>query len=147
MGCRGRAPCAIKRSNSKRICFGGVWAQYDLSVPSSVGFIALFGVAVPNGVVMVSYFEQHLEEGQDLQEAIARGAMLRLRPVLMTATVASLGLLPLLLSAGVGSEVQRPLATVVVGGLATSTALTLVVLPVVYRWAASRSGVARVDRS
>ena len=116
-------------------------------MPSSVGFIALFGVAVLNGVVMVSYFEQHLEEGQDLQEAIARGAMLRLRPVLMTATVASLGLLPLLLSAGVGSEVQRPLATVVVGGLATSTALTLVVLPVVYRWAASRSGVARVDRS
>jgi cobalt-zinc-cadmium resistance protein CzcA len=111
--------------------------QY-LSVPSSVGFIALFGVAVLNGVVMVSYFNQLLREGLRLKEAVLQGASLRLRPVLMTATVASLGLIPLLLSTGVGSEVQRPLATVVVGGLVSSTLLTLVVLPVVYAWAGSR---------
>ncbi len=117
---------------------GGVFALWlsgqFLSVPSSVGFIALFGVAVLNGVVMVSYFNQLVAEGRPIQEAVTIGAMLRVRPVLMTATVASLGLIPLLLSTGVGSEVQRPLATVVVGGLITSTLLTLVVLPVLYSW-------------
>ncbi len=117
---------------------GGVFGlaisgQY-LSVPSSVGFIALFGVAVLNGVVMVSYFNQLYRGGMSLDEAVATGAMLRLRPVLMTATVASLGLVPLLLSAGIGSEVQRPLATVVVGGLITSTLLTLVLIPALYKW-------------
>ncbi len=117
---------------------GGIFAlavsgQY-LSVPSSVGFIALFGVAVLNGVVMVSYFEQLALQGMSLDEAVTQGAMLRLRPVLMTATVASLGLIPLLLSTGIGSEVQRPLATVVVGGLTSSTLLTLLVLPALYRW-------------
>lgn len=117
---------------------GGIFAlafsgQY-LSVPSSVGFIALFGVAVLNGVVMVSYFNQLVRQGMTLDEAVAKGAILRLRPVLMTATVASLGLIPLLLSSGIGSEVQRPLATVVVGGLASSTLLTLLVLPALYRW-------------
>jgi cobalt-zinc-cadmium resistance protein CzcA len=117
---------------------GGIFAlavsgQY-LSVPSSVGFIALFGVAVLNGVVMVSYFNQLVRQGIPLDEAVAQGAMLRLRPVLMTATVASLGLIPLLLSSGIGSEVQRPLATVVVGGLASSTLLTLLVVPALYRW-------------
>ena len=117
---------------------GGIFAlalsgQY-LSVPSSVGFIALFGVAVLNGVVMVSYFNQLVRDGLTLDEAVERGAMLRLRPVLMTATVASLGLIPLLLSSGIGSEVQRPLATVVVGGLVTSTLLTLLVLPALYKW-------------
>lgn len=117
---------------------GGIFAlaisgQY-LSVPSSVGFIALFGVAVLNGVVMVSYFNRLVLEGHPVDEAVMTGAMLRLRPVLMTATVASLGLLPLLLSSGIGSEVQRPLATVVVGGLLTSTLLTLVVLPALYKW-------------
>lgn len=117
---------------------GGIFAlllsgQY-LSVPSSVGFIALFGVAVLNGVVMVSYFNQLLLQGLPMDEAVTRGAMLRLRPVLMTATVASLGLIPLLLSTGIGSEVQRPLATVVVGGLVSSTVLTLIVLPALYRW-------------
>lgn len=121
---------------------GGVFAlaisgQY-LSVPSSVGFIALFGVAVLNGVVMVSYFNQLLRDGVPMDEAVTTGAMLRLRPVLMTATVASLGLLPLLLSTGIGSEVQRPLATVVVGGLVSSTLLTLVVLPALYKWFAPR---------
>lgn len=122
---------------------GGVFALWltgqFLSVPSSVGFIALFGVAVLNGVVMVSYFNQLLVEGYELETAIRKGAMLRLRPVLMTATVASLGLIPLLIATGVGSEVQRPLATVVVGGLLTSTLLTLVVLPVLYSWFPARA--------
>ena len=117
---------------------GGVFGlavsgQY-LSVPSSVGFIALFGVAVLNGVVMVSYFNLLRRQGKSVDDAVTEGAMLRLRPVLMTATVASLGLIPLLLSRGIGSEVQRPLATVVVGGLITSTLLTLLVLPVLYKW-------------
>jgi len=105
--------------------------QY-LSVPASVGFIALFGVAVLNGVVLISYINQLRQEGADTDDAVFRGSLLRLRPVLMTALVASLGLIPLLLSSGAGSEVQRPLATVVVGGLVTSTLLTLLVLPALY---------------
>ncbi len=117
---------------------GGIFALWIsgqfLSVPSAVGFIALFGVAVLNGVVMVSYFNQLLLEGRSIAEAVAEGTMLRLRPVLMTATVASLGLIPLLLATGIGSEVQRPLATVVVGGLVSSTLLTLIVLPALYTW-------------
>jgi cobalt-zinc-cadmium resistance protein CzcA len=108
-----------------------VTGQY-LSVPASVGFIALFGVAVLNGVVLVTYINQVRAEGVDVQEAVIRGTLLRLRPVLMTALVASLGLVPLLLARGAGSEIQRPLATVVVGGLVTSTLLTLLVLPVLY---------------
>lgn len=108
-----------------------VTGQY-LSVPASVGFIALFGVAVLNGVVLVTYINQVRAEGVELQEAVIRGTLLRLRPVLMTALVASLGLVPLLLAKGAGSEIQRPLATVVVGGLVTSTLLTLLVLPVLY---------------
>ena len=108
-----------------------VTGQY-LSVPASVGFIALFGVAVLNGVVLVTYINQVRAEGIDLQEAVIRGTLLRLRPVLMTALVASLGLVPLLLARGAGSEITRPLATVVVGGLVTSTLLTLLVLPVLY---------------
>ena len=108
-----------------------ITGQY-LSVPASVGFIALFGVAVLNGVVLVSYINQVRQEGLDVEEAVVRGTLLRLRPVLMTALVASLGLVPLLLSSGAGSEIQRPLATVVVGGLVTSTALTLLVLPALY---------------
>jgi cobalt-zinc-cadmium resistance protein CzcA len=107
--------------------------QY-LSVPASVGFIALFGVAVLNGVVLVSYFNQLRQEGASLDEAIRKGAELRLRPVLMTASVTMLGLVPLLFSSGTGSEIQRPLAIVVVGGLITSTFLTLVVLPTLYQW-------------
>lgn len=123
---------------------GGVFAlavsgQY-LSVPSSVGFIALFGVAVLNGVVLVSYINQLYQDGMPMEEAVATGAMLRLRPVLMTATVASLGLVPLLLSTGIGSEVQRPLATVVVGGLISSTLLTLILIPALYKWFAIRVG-------
>ena len=116
--------------------------QY-LSVPASVGFIALFGVAVLNGVVLVSYLNKLKERGLPLEEVIMQGAMLRLRPVCMTALVAMLGLVPLLFSTGIGAEVQRPLATVVVGGLFTSTILTLYLLPSLYgiierRWGKER---------
>ena len=115
---------------------GGIGAllisgQY-LSVPGSIGFIALLGVAVLNGVVMVNAVNQRLEGGLTAADAVFDGAMSRLRPVLMTASTTALGLLPMLLSSGVGSEVQRPLATVVVGGLVSSTFLTLFVLPVLY---------------
>jgi cobalt-zinc-cadmium resistance protein CzcA len=106
--------------------------QY-LSVPGSIGFIALFGLAVLNGVVMVSAINQRLSGGMSPEEAVFSGALSRLRPVLMTASIAALGLIPMLLSSGVGSEVQRPLATVVVGGLFSSTLLTLFVLPLLYR--------------
>lgn len=107
----------------------------SLSVPASVGFIALFGIAVENGLVLITYFNQlRGQEGMSIREAVERGAVLRLRPVLMTAATTSLGLVPLLLASGPGSEVQRPLAIAVVGGLVTSTALTLLVLPVLYRW-------------
>ena len=117
---------------------GGIFAlaisrQY-LSVPASVGFIALFGVAVLNGVVLVSYINTLRQEGKSVTDAVFEGTLLRLRPVMMTATVAILGLLPLLFSTGAGSEVQRPLATVVVGGLITSTVLTLLLLPTLYGW-------------
>ena len=105
--------------------------QY-LSVPGSIGFIALFGVAVLNGVVMVNAINHRLEGGSDVKEAVFFGALSRLRPVLMTASIAALGLMPMLLASGVGSEVQRPLATVVVGGLVSSTLLTLFVIPVLY---------------
>lgn len=115
---------------------GGIVALFIsgsyLSVPASVGFIALFGVAVLNGVVLVSYFNKLRLEGMELQEAIRKGCELRLRPILMTATVAALGLIPLLLATGPGSEIQRPLAVVVIGGLFTSTVMTLLVLPVLY---------------
>ncbi len=115
---------------------GGIAALYVsgqyLSVPGSIGFIALFGVAVLNGVVMVNAINQRLSGGNDQYTAIFEGALSRLRPVLMTAFIAALGLTPMLLSAGVGSEVQRPLATVVVGGLASSTLLTLFVIPLLY---------------
>ncbi|MGQ0812531.1 MAG: efflux RND transporter permease subunit [Nitrospiraceae bacterium] len=105
-----------------------------LSVPASVGFINLFGVAVLNGIVLVSYITKLREDGRRGDEAIITGCLLRLRPVLMTALVALLGLIPLALSHGIGSEVQRPLAVVVIGGLLTSTLLTLVVLPALFPW-------------
>lgn len=104
-----------------------------LSVPASVGFIALFGIAVLNGVVMVSYFLSLLAQGYSIDDAVTEGARRRLRPVLMTAFIAALGLLPLLFATGVGSEIQRPLAIVVLGGLVTSTALTLLILPPAFR--------------
>jgi cobalt-zinc-cadmium resistance protein CzcA len=105
-----------------------------LSVPASVGFIALFGIAVLNGIVLVSYITQLREEGRTVREAVLEGCENRLRPVLMTATITILSLSPLLFASGPGSEVQRPLAVVVVGGLVTSTLLTLLVLPAVYSW-------------
>lgn len=105
--------------------------QY-LSVPGSIGFIALFGVAVLNGVVMVNSINQRYEGGADLKQSVLEGALSRLRPVLMTASIAALGLIPMLLATGVGSEIQRPLATVVVGGLVSATLLTLFVVPVLY---------------
>lgn len=108
-----------------------ITGQY-LSVPAAVGFIALFGVAVLNGIVLVSYINQLRSEGQTREEAVIHGCQRRLRPVLMTALVALLGLLPMAFAQGIGSEVQRPLATVVIGGLFSSTLLTLIVLPVVY---------------
>lgn len=105
-----------------------------LSVPASVGFIALWGMAVLNGVVLVSYIRTLRESGMSLRNAVVRGATQRFRPVMMTATIAMLGLVPFLFSTGPGSEVQRPLAVVVIGGLITSTLLTLVMVPVLYRW-------------
>ena len=122
---------------------GGVVAlwisgQY-LSVPSAIGFIAVFGVAMLNGIVLVSFINELRAEGLSVATAVRRGCELRLRPVLMTASVAILGLVPMLLSHGIGAETQRPLATVVVGGLITSTLLTLVLLPIVYEWLESRA--------
>jgi cobalt-zinc-cadmium resistance protein CzcA len=117
---------------------GGVFGLFltgeYLSVPASVGFIALWGIAVLNGVVLVSYIRKLRREGLPQREAVIQGAQQRFRPVLMTATVAMLGLVPFLFATGPGSEVQRPLAIVVIGGLLTSTALTLLVVPVLYRW-------------
>ncbi len=117
---------------------GGVFALYIsglyLSVPASVGFVVLFGVAVLNGVVLVSRIIQLREEGVSVDEAVVKGCHDRLRPVLMTASIAIFSLIPMLYANGPGSEVQRPLATVVVGGLLTSTILTLIVLPILYRW-------------
>ena len=115
---------------------GGIVALFIsgqfLSVPGSIGFIALFGIAVLNGVVMVSAINQKISNGFETSQAIVEGALSRLRPVLMTAITAELGLIPMLLATGVGSEVQRPLATVVVGGLVSSTLLTLFVLPALF---------------
>jgi cobalt-zinc-cadmium resistance protein CzcA len=122
---------------------GGVVGLYVsglyLSVPASVGFITLFGVAVLNGVVMVSYFNQLRGAGRTVLQAVQEGAERRLRPVLMTALIASLGLVPMMLATGPGSELQRPLAVVVIGGLFTSTLLTLVLLPTLYAWLETRA--------
>ena len=113
----------------------GLWlTSQNLSVPASVGFIALFGIALENGMVMVTYFNQLVRDGTSIDEASVKGACLRVRPVLMTALTTALGLIPLLFSTGTGSEVQRPLATVVMGGLITSTVLTLLVIPALYKW-------------
>jgi cobalt-zinc-cadmium resistance protein CzcA len=121
---------------------GGIAALWlrglNLNLSASVGFIALFGVAVLNGVVLVAYINQLREAGRPLEEAVREGSEIRLRPVLMTALVASFGFIPMAISTSQGSEVQRPLATVVIGGLITSTLLTLVVLPVLYEWLEQR---------
>ncbi|HNC03736.1 MAG TPA: efflux RND transporter permease subunit, partial [Agitococcus sp.] len=122
---------------------GGVVAlaitgQY-LSVPASVGFIALMGIAVLNGLVMIGYFNQLLARGLDVATVVKQGAMRRLRPVMMTASIAAFGLVPLLFATGPGSEIQQPLAVVVIGGLVSCTLLTLVLLPNLFR----RFGVER----
>ncbi len=121
---------------------GGIAALWlrglNLNLSASIGFIALFGVAVLNGIVMVSYINRLRAQGQPLRQAVVEGAAVRLRPVLMTALVASLGFLPMALSTAPGAEVQRPLASVVIGGLVTATLLTLLVLPVLYPWFSPR---------
>jgi cobalt-zinc-cadmium resistance protein CzcA len=132
---------------------GGIVALWvrgiPLSISAGVGFIALSGVAVLNGLVMIASIRSLREGGSSLDGAIEEGALTRLRPVLMTALVASLGFVPMAMATGTGAEVQRPLATVVIGGIRSSTALTLLVLPILYRWmhrretagsAATRSG-------
>jgi cobalt-zinc-cadmium resistance protein CzcA len=124
---------------------GGVAALWlrdiPLSISAGVGFIALSGVAVLNGLVMLAFIRNLREAGRGLDAAIHEGALTRLRPVLMTALVASLGFVPMALATGTGAEVQRPLATVVIGGILSSTALTLLVLPALYRWAHRRDEV------
>ena len=121
---------------------GGVFALWlrdmPFSISAAVGFIALSGVAVLNGVVMISYFNQLRKEGHDVRSAVIEGSLTRLRPVLMTAAVAALGFIPMALSSSAGAEVQRPLATVVIGGVVSSTFLTLLLLPVLYEWAEQR---------
>lgn len=128
---------------------GGVLALFARGMPFSisagVGFIALFGIAVLNGVVMVSYINELRQHGRPLDEAVREGGMTRLRPVLTTALVASLGFLPVALSSSAGAEVQRPLATVVIGGLITATLLTLLVLPLLYLLFERRPETARED--
>jgi cobalt-zinc-cadmium resistance protein CzcA len=121
---------------------GGIAALWlrglNLNLSAAVGFIALFGIAVLNGVVLITYLNQLRDEGRPLAQAVRVGSEIRLRPVLMTALVASFGFIPMALSTSPGSEVQRPLATVVIGGLVTSTVLTLVVLPLLYEWLEER---------
>jgi cobalt-zinc-cadmium resistance protein CzcA len=129
---------------------GGVLALWlrdiPLSISAAVGFIALSGVAVLNGLVMIACIRGLMDEGRPLMDAIREGALQRLRPVLMTALVASLGFVPMAIATGTGAEVQRPLATVVIGGILSSTALTLLVLPLLYggrRW--ESGAAARMD--
>ena len=129
---------ALIIANVPFAAIGGIAALFvtgqHVSVPSAIGLIAVFGVAMLNGIVLVSFVNQLRTQGANVKEAVRQGAELRLRPVLMTASVAILGLVPMLLSSGIGAETQRPLAGVVVGGLITSTLLTLVLLPVMYEW-------------
>ncbi len=133
---RSARPVFLILANIPLALVGGVFglklAGMYLSVSASVGFIALFGIAILNGLVMVEFFRNLESEGMARREAVLSGAELRLRPVLMTAATTALGLLPMVWASGVGSEVQRPLAVVVVAGVVTSTLLTLMVLPVLY---------------
>jgi len=119
--------------------------QY-LSVPSAIGFIAVFGIAMLNGIVMVSFFNELRERGLSVYDAVRKGAAMRLRPVMMTAATTFMGLVPMLYASGVGAETQRPLATVVVGGLITSTLLTLLLLPVIYEWVETRENHASLKK-
>lgn len=128
---------------------GGIAAlwvrEIPLSISAGVGFIALSGVAVLNGLVMISFIRSLRAEGKPIDEAVEEGCLTRLRPVLMTALVASLGFVPMALATGAGAEVQRPLATVVIGGIISSTLLTLVVLPAIYRMAHRDGDVREVE--
>ena len=136
-------PALIVYLNVPFAAAGGIFALLARGMPFSIsagiGFIALFGIAVLNGVVLISYIRQLQEEGSPLDDAVKHGALTRLRPVLMTAAVAAFGFIPMALSRSAGAEVQRPLATVVIGGLVTSTLLTLLVLPAVYAWLGKKS--------
>ena len=126
---------------------GALWLRgLHLNLSASVGFIALFGVAVLNGVVLIAYINQLRASGTPLRDSVIGGALVRLRPVLMTALVASVGFIPMAVSTSAGAEVQRPLATVVIGGLISSTLLTLLVLPTVYTWMEERSGARTTSR-
>jgi cobalt-zinc-cadmium resistance protein CzcA len=135
-------PAALIFLNVPLAATGGILALWlrgmPFSISAGIGFIALFGVAVLNGVVLLTYISQLRASGVSPEPAVEQGAKTRLRPVLMTALVASLGFLPMALSQGAGAEVQRPLATVVIGGLATSTLLTLFVLPSAWLWLEKR---------
>jgi cobalt-zinc-cadmium resistance protein CzcA len=110
----------------------------NLSVPTAIGFIALFGTAVENGIVLVTFFNQLRQEGLSTEDAVRRGCELRLRPLMMTALTTLLGIVPMIYATGSGSEIQRPLAAVVLGGLLSSMILTLVVLPAIYHLVESR---------
>jgi len=131
-------PAALIFLNIPLAATGGIIALtlrgMPFSISAGVGFIALFGIAVLNGIVLLTYIREVRQQGVSIAEAAERGAETRLRPVLMTALVASLGFIPMAISTGAGAEVQRPLATVVIGGLVTSTLLTLLVLPSLYKW-------------
>ncbi|MBN2071179.1 MAG: efflux RND transporter permease subunit [Candidatus Krumholzibacteriota bacterium] len=129
---------------------GGVFAlllfRENVSIPSSIGFIALFGIALTDGLVLVSRFDHLRKKGMELREAVITGCMSKLRPVLMTTITTALGLMPLVIASGTGSEIQRPLAVVVIGGLVSSTILTLIVLPTLYEWVTRRRGAGAKDR-
>ena len=115
---------------------GGILALHitrmNFSISAGIGFIALFGVCIQNGVILISVFRKNLDEGMHLDEAVLQGVISRVRPVVMTALMAAIGLLPAAISTGIGSETQKPLAIVVIGGLVTSTILTLLLLPIIY---------------
>ena len=122
---------------------GGVFAlalfRENISIPSSIVFIALFGIALTDGLVLISRFEHLKSQGLELRESVVTGCLSKLRPVLMTTITTALGLLPLVITTGTGSEVQRPLAIVVIGGLISSTLLTLIVIPTLYEWITAKT--------
>jgi cobalt-zinc-cadmium resistance protein CzcA len=142
-------PAALIFLNIPLAATGGILALLfrgmPFSISAGIGFIALFGIAVLNGIVLLTYIREVQKEGIPIGEAVQQGAETRLRPVLMTALVASLGFIPMAISHGAGAEVQRPLATVVIGGLVTSTLLTLLVLPALYKWIGQRQMLRRQE--
>jgi cobalt-zinc-cadmium resistance protein CzcA len=128
---------------------GGVFALWVRDMPftisAGVGFIALSGIAVLNGIMLISFINQLRRQGRAVRDAVVEGTLTRLRPKLMTALVASFGFVPMAIATGAGAEVQRPLATVVIGGIVTSTFLTLVLLPVLYEWLEARRSSRREE--